>query len=57
VYGASSDYTMLLPRITYRIWRGLEGQVGYLYIAGSKNSVGGQFKKIDEAVLTLRYVF
>jgi hypothetical protein len=57
IYGASSDYTVLLPRLTYRIWRGLEAQIGYLFIAGRKSSVGGQFKRNDEAFVRLRYLF
>jgi hypothetical protein len=57
IYGVSSDYTLLLPRLTYRIWRGLEGQIGYLFIAGRQSSVGGQYKRNDEAFIRLRYLF
>lgn len=57
IYGVASDYTLLLPRVTYRIWRGLEAQLGYLFIAGRRSSVGGQFKRNDEAFLRLRYLF
>jgi hypothetical protein len=57
IYGASSDYTLLLPRVTYRLWRGLEAQVGYLFIAGRQSSTGGQFKRNDEAFVRLRYLF
>lgn len=57
IYGVSSDYTLLLPRLTYRIWRGLEAQIGYLFIAGRRSSVVGQFKRNDEAFVRLRYIF
>lgn len=57
IYGVSSEYVILLPRLTYRIWRGLEGQIGYLFIAGQKSSVGGQFRRNDEAFVRLRYLF
>jgi hypothetical protein len=57
IYGASSDYTLLLPRMTYRLWRGLEAQLGYLFIAGRESSTGGQFKRNDEVFMSLRYLF
>jgi hypothetical protein len=57
VYGASSDYTLLLPRATYRLWRGLEVQGGYLFIAGRRSSVVGQYKQNDEGFVRLRYLF
>ena len=57
IYAFESSYSVLLPRITYRIWEGLEAQVGYLNITGSVNSIIGQYKRNDEGFLLLRYLF
>jgi len=57
IYGASSDYTLLLPRATYRVWKGIEAQIGYLFIAGRSSSVVGQYKRNDEGFVRLRYLF
>jgi hypothetical protein len=57
IYGVSSDYTLLVPRITYHLGYGFEAQAGYLFIAGRRSSTGGQFKRNDEAFVRLRYRF
>jgi hypothetical protein len=57
LYGIESDYTLLLPRATYRVWEGVELRVGYLFIAGRKSSVIGQYKRGDQGFLRLRYLF
>lgn len=56
-HAIESDYSLLLPRLTYQVWRGLQVRVGYLFIAGRRSSVIGQYKKNDEAFLRLRYLF
>jgi hypothetical protein len=52
-----SDYTLLMPRVTYRLWRGLQLRVGYLFIAGRRSSLIGQYKDNDQAFLRARYLF
>jgi hypothetical protein len=56
-YGISSDYTSLLPRLTYRVWKGLELRLGYLFIAGRESSPVGQYKRNDQGFVRLRYLF
>lgn len=57
VYGIESDYSLLSPRLTYRLTDAIDARVGYLFIAGRSQSVGGQYKRNDEGFLRLRYVF
>lgn len=57
LYGISSDYTLLLPRLTYRVFDRAEVQVGYLFIAGRERSTIGQYKHNDEAYARLRLYF
>jgi hypothetical protein len=52
-----SDYTWVLPRLTYRVWSGVELRLGYLFIAGRRSSVIGQYKRNDQAFVRLRYLF
>ena len=47
---------MLMPRIDYRFWEHFDARVGYLFIAGSQNSVIGQYKDNDEVFFWLRYL-
>jgi hypothetical protein len=54
LYGASSDYTVLLPRLSYRLHERVEIHVGYVYIAGRAGSRLGQYKRNDEAFIRLR---
>ncbi len=54
VYGATSDYTVLMPRVTYRLYDRFEIRLGYLHIAGRTGSRLGQFKNNDEAFVRLR---
>ncbi len=54
--GIESSYTMLMPRVTYRILEQLEARLGYLFIAGRQQSVVGQYKDNDEVFLSLRYL-
>jgi hypothetical protein len=54
--GFESGYTMLMPRIDYRFWDHFDARLGYLFIAGSQNSVVGQYKDNDEVFFWLRYL-
>ncbi len=54
LYGASSDYTVLMPRLTYRFHRRAEIRIGYIHIAGRSRSRLGQFKDNDEGYVRLR---
>lgn len=57
LHAIESDYTLLLPTVTYRIMRGLEARAGYLVIAGRRSSLIGEYRQNDEAFLRLRYLF
>ena len=54
LYGASSDYTVLMPRLTYRLLDRIEIRLGYLHIAGRERSRLGQFKDNDQGYIRLR---
>lgn len=54
VYGASSDYTVLMPRLTYRFHDRIEIRLGYAHIAGNSRSRLGQYKHNDEGYIRLR---
>jgi hypothetical protein len=54
IYGASSDYSVLMPRLTYRFYDRFELRLGYLHIAGRSRSRLGQYKHNDEGYLRLR---
>ncbi len=54
IYGASSDYTVLMPRLTYRVYDRVEIRLGYLHIAGRERSRLGQFKDNDQGYVRLR---
>jgi hypothetical protein len=56
-HAIESDYSVLLPRLTYRVWKGLELRCGYLFLAGRQSSTIGQYKHNDEAFVRLRYLF
>lgn len=57
LHSIESDYTLLLPTVTYRIMRGLEARAGYLLLAGRRSSLIGQYRQNDQAFLRLRYLF
>ncbi len=54
MYGASSDYTLLLPRLTYRVWDRVELRLGYAFLSGRSRSRLGQYKGNDQAYIRLR---
>lgn len=55
LYGISSDYTLLRPRVLYRLTDHIAAEVGYLFIAGRSASVIGQYKQNDEGWVRLEY--
>lgn len=57
VHAIESDYTMLEPRVTYLLWDRVELRAGYLFIAGRRSSIVGQYKRNDQGFLRLRYLF
>jgi hypothetical protein len=57
IHSIESDYTVLLPRITYRLTDALDVRVGYLFIAGRASSLLGQYRRNDEGFVRLRYSF
>jgi hypothetical protein len=57
LHAIESNYTLVLPTITYRILAGVEARVGYLVLAGRESSVIGQYRRNDQAFIRLRYLF
>jgi hypothetical protein len=57
LHAVESDYTLLLPTVTYRIMGGLEARVGYMLLAGRRSSLVGQYRNNDQVFLRLRYLF
>lgn len=57
LHSIESDYTLLLPNVTYRIVSSLEARVGYLVLAGERSSLIGQYRENDQVFLRLRYLF
>lgn len=54
-YAIESDYTIVRPRLRYRLTDALTGEIGYLFIAGRTHSVGGQYDRNDEGWMRLEY--
>ena len=57
VHAIESDYTVLLPRVSYEVMEGLKLEVGYLMISGRRHSVVGQYKDNDQAFVRAIYTF
>ena len=55
LYAIESDYTILRPRVTYSVTDHLSAEVGYLFIAGRADSVGGQYKRNGQGWIELAY--
>lgn len=55
VYAINSDYTILRPRLQYQIDDHLSAEVGYLFIAGRAESIGGQYRRNDQGWVSLEY--
>jgi hypothetical protein len=57
VQGFARGFTLGLPRVTYSITDSLRVRLGFLFIAGARRTLIGQFHDNDEAFLQLRYSF
>jgi hypothetical protein len=57
VQGVARGYTTGGVRFSYAITDALRARIGYLLIAGSRNTEIGQFGENDEAYVQLRYSF
>jgi hypothetical protein len=57
VQGLERSYTSGLVQATYAITDNLRLRVGYLLIAGSRNTIIGEYKDNDEAFFQLRYSY
>jgi len=55
VHAIESDYTFVRPRLTYRLTDNIAAQVGYLFIAGRAESIGGQYRRNGEGWMRLEY--
>jgi len=55
VHAIESDYTIVRPRLTYSFTDHLDTEVGYLFIAGRTQSVGGQFKRNGQGWVEVEY--
>ncbi|MCX8073425.1 MAG: hypothetical protein N3C12_13380 [Candidatus Binatia bacterium] len=56
-YGIDSSYSFLRPRLIYKWSDWLATELGYLFIAGRKRSVVGQYRRNDEGWITLSVRF
>jgi hypothetical protein len=57
VQSVSRGYTVGIARATYDVTDHIRVRAGYLLLAGSRNSLYGQFHSNDEAYLRIRYSF
>jgi hypothetical protein len=57
VQGLVRSYTSLVPTLTYNVTDDLRVRIGYLLIAGTRNSVIGQFHDNDEGFVQIRYSY
>ena len=55
IHAIESDYTIVRPRVTYSVTDHLNTQIGYLFIAGRSQSVGGEFKRNGQGWLEIEY--
>jgi len=55
VHAIESDYTLVRPRLTYRVTDNLSAEVGYLFIAGRARSLIGQYRRNDEGWVRLEF--
>ena len=55
VHAIESDYTLVRPRVTYRVTDNLSAEVGYVFIAGRARSLVGQYRRNDEGWVRLEY--
>lgn len=57
VQGLERSYTSGILRATYAITDDLRVRAGYLFLAGSRNTLIGEYKPNDEAFFQLRYSY
>jgi hypothetical protein len=57
VQSVARGYTSAILRITYNFTDHIRARVGYVFIAGSRHSLIGQFHDDDEAFFQLRYSY
>jgi hypothetical protein len=57
VQGLDRSYTSAIFKVTYAITDNLRIRAGYLAIAGSRNSIIGQYHDNDQGFLQLRYSY
>jgi len=55
LHAIESDYTLLRPRLRYRVTDHVGAEVGYLFIAGREHSVVGQYRRNDEGWVRVEY--
>jgi hypothetical protein len=55
IHAIESDYTIVRPRVTYSVTDHIDTQVGYLFIAGRSQSVGGEFRRNGQGWLQIEY--
>ncbi len=55
IHAIESDYTILRPCIVYRFSDHTDIEVGYLFIAGRAQSIGGQYRRNDEGFVRVEY--
>lgn len=55
VHAIESDYTFLRPRLRYHLNDNLTAEIGYLFIAGRADSIGGQYRRNGEGWVRLEY--
>ncbi len=55
IHAIESDYTVIRPKVFYQFTDHVGGEVGYLFISGRSHSVGGQYRRNDEAWVRAEY--
>jgi Protein of unknown function (DUF1302) len=55
VQAIESDYTIVRPRLTYSFTDHVSAEVGYLFIAGRAQSVGGEFRRNGQGWVEVEY--
>jgi hypothetical protein len=57
IQGIERGYTTALPSATYEITDDLRVRIGFLFVAGSRRTLTGQFQDHDEGFIQLRYSY
>lgn len=56
-YGMQGVYGLAHPRVTYDLTDTIDVRAGYVLIEGHEKSILGQYKRNDEAYVTVRFSF